>query len=79
MKNLRSAPPELPAEVMICSTEAFIDRDSYTIPLPPRSINKEEQDLLFRQWQADIIIKYPELLKSYDLLYGCWSHYFTTK
>lgn len=67
--------PLLNPEPMLCSSEAFIKRDEYTLPAPPRLKDPAQQDLAFRQWQAAAIVKYPSLLNSYDLLRKCWDEY----
>lgn len=73
-RNLPDKPVEIPRTVL-CNEEAFIERKDYVMKDPPRSKNKKEADVKFRQWQAETIGKYPRLLKSYDILRECWEEY----
>lgn len=79
MRSLQSGPVYLPSEPMICSTEAFVIRKDYELPIVPVVSDKKEQDMLFRTWTVDALARYPDLLKSYDLLRGCWDTYATPK
>lgn len=60
--------PEIP-KVTVCSSSAFINRDEYVMVDPPKEAKQ------FELWQAEYLLKYPGLLKSYDTLRECWEAY----
>lgn len=66
--------PDVPAELAVCPSSAFIDEKEYELQDLHSNSDKE-----FHAWAADAIGKYPELKNAYHDLRQCWDYYHKKK